>query len=456
MKNKRKPKPSIRCAIYTRKSTDEGLEMDFNSLDAQTEACANYIKSQKSEGWIQVAEKYEDAAVSGGTLERPALKRLISDIESDLVDVVVVYKMDRLSRSLLDFAQLAEIFEQNNASFTSVTQSFSTTTSMGRLTLNMLLSFAQFEREVISERIRDKYHASRKRGIFMGGRPILGYDIGDRKLIINHEEAKTVRHIFKRFTKIGSATKLVQELKKQGVVGKCWTSSAGREHVGKPFTKNTLYTVLKNRTYIGDVAFKGEVYPGEHDAIIDKKLWDQVHSIFDKNRHQRANRTRSQSAAPLQGLIRCGSCKKAMYPTYSKKRNKSYAYYLCSNVSKNGHNTCPLRSVPAGDIEKLVFDQLREIFRTPEMIAKVWLSANELDQHPVSEREIRDALTGLEPVWDTLFPAEQSRIIGLLVRQIEVYPDGVEIRLIGDGIDELTMELLLPADEIGAEPCTLH
>jgi site-specific DNA recombinase len=278
----------LRCAVYTRKSTEEGLDMEFNSLDAQREACEAYVASQKPEGWLLLGDHYDDGGFSGGTLERPALRRLLTDIEAGRVDVVVVYKIDRLSRSLMDFAKLVEVFDRNNVTFVSVTQSFNTTTSMGRLTLNILLSFAQFEREVIGERIRDKFAASRKKGMWMGGFVPLGYDVNDRKLIINKAEAATVRMIFERFIKIGSATELVRKLRAEGVRGK----------QGKLVDKGYVYKLLNNRVYVGEAVHKGLAYPGEHQAIIDRVLWDRVHTVLGESPRKRA-------ATPARRRRRC-------------------------------------------------------------------------------------------------------------------------------------------------------
>src|SRR5215208_745239 len=255
----------VRCAVYTRKSSEEGLEQEFNSLDAQRDACEAYIASQKAEGWVLVPDRYDDGGLSGATLERPALKRLLADIEAHRIDVVVVYKIDRLSRALMDFAKLVEVFDRNNVTFVSVMQSFNTMTSMGRLTLNILLSFAQFEREVIGERIRDKFVASRKKGMGMGGFVPLGYDVKDRKLVVNAAEAKKVRMIFERFTKLGSATALVRALQTEGVTGK----------QGKLIDKSYVYKLLNNRVYIGQAVHRGTAYPGEHQAIVSQPLWDK-------------------------------------------------------------------------------------------------------------------------------------------------------------------------------------
>ena len=262
-----------RCAIYTRKSSEEGLDMEFNSLDAQREACEAYVASQKAEGWAAIRERYDDGGFSGGTLERPGLKQMVADVEAGLIDVIVVYKIDRLSRSLMDFAKLVEIFDRNDVTFVSVTQSFNTTTSMGRLTLNILLSFAQFEREVIGERIRDKFAASRKKGMWMGGYVPLGYDVKDRKLVINEAEAATVRMIFERFVAIGSATTLAKALVAEGV----------RNKRGKLIDKGFLYKLLNNRVYLGEAVHKGAAYAGEHEAIVSRDLWDKVHAILGES-----------------------------------------------------------------------------------------------------------------------------------------------------------------------------
>ena len=280
----------LRCAVYTRKSTEEGLDMAFNSLDAQREACHAYIASQKPEGWIPVRDDYDDGGFSGGNLDRPALQRLMQDIEDGLVDVVVVYKIDRLSRSLMDFSRLVDVFDRHGVTFVSVTQSFNTTTSMGRLTLNILLSFAQFEREVIGERIRDKVAASRRRGMWMGGTVPLGYRVENRKLVIDDREAAIVRTIFERFLKLGSATLLARQLRDEGI-----TSRKGRL-VDKGF----IYKLLGNRIYIGDAMHKGTAYPGQHQPIISQDLWDKVHSIMAESPRARA-KDPGANPCPAQG-----------------------------------------------------------------------------------------------------------------------------------------------------------
>ena len=430
-----KPICKVRCAVYTRKSTEEGLEMEFNSLDAQREACEAYIASQKPEGWVLYPEPYDDGGFSGGTLDRPALKRLLADIEDGRIDVVVVYKIDRLCRSLMDFAKLVEVFDRGGVTFVSVTQSFNTTTSMGRLTLNILLSFAQFEREVIGERIRDKIAASRKRGMWMGGFVPLGYEVRDRKLVINEPEAATVRIIFKRFVEVGSATALARTLAAEGV----------RTRRGRLVDKGFLYKLLNNRVYIGDAVHKGTAYPGEHEAIITRALWDKVHAILRESPRVRAGRTRAATPALLKGLI-FGPTGCAMTPTHTRRGDKLYRYYVSQSVLKRGADACPVGRVPAAEIEGAVVDQLRGLLRAPEVIVGTWRSARpEIDG--LSEAEVREALEGLDPLWDELFPAEQARIVQLLVERVEVGLEGVDIRLRVDGLARLVHELGGMADD---------
>src|SRR4051794_30742479 len=368
----------LRCAVYTRKSSEEGLEQEFNSLDAQREACEAYIASQKPEGWLLVPDRYDDGGISGATLERPALQRLLADIEARRVDVVVVYKIDRLSRALMDFAKLVEVFDRNSVTFVSVTQSFNTTTSMGRLTLNILLSFAQFEREVIGERIRDKFAASRKKGMWMGGFVPLGYDVKERKLIVNEANAKTVRMIFERFTKIGSATTLVRALRAEGVTGR----------YGKLVDKGYIYKLLNNRTYIGKAVHKGTIYSGEHEAIISQALWDKVHSILTDSPRLRAARTRAQTPALLKGLI-FGPTGRAMTPTHTRKSGKLYRYYVSTDVLKHDAEACTVRRVPAAEIESAVIEQVRGLLRSPEIIVRTWRAVRgSLDD--LSEGDVRE------------------------------------------------------------------
>jgi site-specific DNA recombinase len=420
----------LRCAVYTRKSSEEGLEQEFNSLHAQRESCEAYIASQRSEGWALIREHYDDGGVSGGTLERPGLKLLLADIEEGLIDVVVVYKIDRLSRSLMDFSKLVEVFDRNNVTFVSVTQSFNTTTSMGRLTLNILLSFAQFEREVTGERIRDKIAASRKKGMWMGGTVPLGYDVKDRKLLINKPEAKTVRMMFERFVEIGSATVLARESRANGVTSK----------QGKPISKGYLYRLLNNRVYIGEAVHKGDSYPGQHKGIIPRKLWDKVHTILTESPRKRACNTRAQTPALLKGLL-FGPDGAAFSPTHTRKMNRLYRYYVSQTVLRHGAGTCPVGRVPAAEIEAAVIGQLRAVFRQPEIIIGTWKAAKPHDAD-ITEDEVREALTNFDPLWDELFPAEQARIIQLLVERVDICLGGLDIQLRVDGLSMLVSEMV--------------
>jgi DNA invertase Pin-like site-specific DNA recombinase len=418
----------VRCAVYTRKSSEKGLEQEFNSLDAQREACEAYVASQRAEGWLLLQDRYDDGGVSGGTLERPALKRLIADIEAGMVDVVVVYKIDRLSRSLMDFAKLVEVFDAQNVTFVSVTQSFNTTTSMGRLTLNILLSFAQFEREVIGERIRDKFAASRARGMWMGGWAPLGYDIKDRKLIVNEPEAKTVRMIFERFARIGSATLLAKALANEGV----------RTKRGTLFDKGSLYKLIGNRVYLGQAVHKGVAHPGEHEAIVLQVLWDRAHAAISESPRKRAAKARAQTPALLKGLL-YGPTGAAMSPTHTRKGGRLYRYYVSQSVLKQGRDACPIARVPAGEIEAAVIDQLRILLQAPKVIVATWHAARKLANH-ITEAEVRDSLQRLDPLWNELFPAEQARIVQLLVERIDVREQGISIRLRTDGLASIANE----------------
>ena len=415
----------LRCAVYTRKSTEEGLEMEFNSLDAQREACEAYIASQRAEGWLLVPDRYDDGGFSGGTLERPALKRLTADIEARRVDVIVVYKIDRLSRSLMDFARLVEVFDRNAATFVSVTQSFNTTTSMGRLTLNILLSFAQFEREVTGERIRDKFAASRKKGMWMGGWAPLGYDIRDRKLIVNAAEAAHIRFIFERFARLGSVTKLIPILAAEGITAKS----------GKPVDKGYLYRIISNPVYVGEARHKGTSYPGEQEALINHALWRRVQDILKENPRKRAANSRARTPALLKGLI-FGPNGTAMTPTHTRRNGKLYRYYLDMDVLKRGAAPAPVSRVAAGDVERAVIDQLRAILRAPEIIVRTWRAARRKVDN-ITEAEVRGALEQLDPLWDELFAAEQARLVQLLVERVDVQEDGVEIRFRVDGLASL-------------------
>jgi site-specific DNA recombinase len=430
-----KPQRRLRCAIYTRKSSEEGLEQEFNSLHAQREACEAYIASQKSEGWALVRDQYDDGGISGGTLERPGLKQLLADIEEGLIDVVVVYKIDRLSRSLMDFSKLVEVFDRNSVTFVSVTQSFNTTTSMGRLTLNILLSFAQFEREVTAERIRDKVRASRMKGIWMGGPVPLGYDVKDRKLVVNDAEAAKVSAVFERFVEIGSATVLARELRQDGY----------RNKQGTLIDKGYLYRLLNNRVYRGDAMHKGTAYPGEHQAIINDELWGRAHAIFGESPRKRANNCRAQTPALLKGLLFTATGA-AMTPSSTKKGTRQYRYYVSMDVLKNrdaGEGDSP-RRLAADTVESAVIHEIRRVLRTPETVAQVLATLARDGHDDFAEADAIAALQGFHGLWGQLFPAEQARILQLLVRRVTVTTEGLVIDLRTDGISGVMRDLMMP------------
>jgi len=349
----------LRCAIYTRKSSEEGLEQDFNSLDAQREACEAFIASQKREGWTLVGEMYDDGGFSGATMDRPAFQRLLSDVSTGKIDVVVVYKVDRLTRSLSDFAKIVDIFDKHAVSFVSVTQQFNTTSSMGRLTLNILLSFAQFEREVTGERIRDKIAASKKKGMWMGGQPSLGYDVKDRKLIVNATEAETVRHIFRRYVELKSVRELTEDLDGAGIVSKVRTASDGSLYGGRPIARGALYLMLQNRIYRGEIVHKGKSYPGEHEAIVDETLWNNVQAILAQNRVERANGTPGHGPNLLTGILFDAQGGR-MSPTHANKRGTRYRYYISRSLLEGSAKAkAEGQRIPAVALESLVVRRIR-------------------------------------------------------------------------------------------------
>jgi site-specific DNA recombinase len=393
--------PAIRCAIYTRKSSEEGLEQEFNSLDAQREAGEAYIASQKAEGWIVLPERYDDGGYSGGNMDRPALGRLLADIESGNVDCVVVYKVDRLSRSLMDFARIMETFETHHVSFVSVTQHFNTTHSMGRLTLNILLSFAQFEREIIGERIRDKKAAMARKGKWFGGTPVLGYDIdrsnGSPKLVINAIEAAKVREIFALYLKRGSLLQVVQELEKRGWPNKAWRTRAGREMGGRPFDKCSVYNLLTNPIYAGKIRHKNELHEGEHKAIVTPDVFTEVQKMLRHNGRSGGAEVRNKYGALLRSLLYCKSCGRTMVHTFTGRGNKRYRYYTCTSAIKNGWGTCPSKSLPAGEVEQVVVEQIRCIGQDSDLLAEVLQQArkhvdDELASIGVQQRDLQHEL----------------------------------------------------------------
>lgn len=374
-----------RCAIYTRKSTEEGLDQDFNSLDAQREACAAYIQSQKHEGWTAVPSVYDDGGYSGGSLERPALQRLLADIEAGRIDVIVVYKVDRLTRALSDFAKLVEVFDRCGVSFVSITQQFNTTTSMGRLTLNILLSFAQFERELIGERVRDKVAASRRKGIWMGGIVPLGYDVKDRKLIVNKHEARTVADIYRRYLRVKSVGALQVELDASGIKSKRRVHRNGTAYGNQGFSQGALYLLLQNRTYRGEAIHKGNAFPGEHRAIIEQSLWDAVQSVLAENRIKRASGTNTKAPSLLTGLL-FDETGERLTPTWSIKKGTRYRYYVSTSLIKGGRRVpSSRRRIPAGDLETIIAERVRKLLSNRGELLE---AVDERDRSNIGHRQL--------------------------------------------------------------------
>ena len=427
-----------RCAIYTRKSSEEGLEQAFISLDAQREACEAYIKSQRHEGWTTLVTMYDDGGISGGTMERPALKRLLADIEAKKIDTVVVYKVDRLTRSLSDFAKIVDVFDEGGVSFVSITQQFNTTTSMGRLTLNMLLSFAQFEREVTGERIRDKIAASKKKGLWMGGNPPLGYGVVERKLIVNEPEAERVRHIFRRYAALGSVRLLSHELDSYGIVSKARRKANGEPYGARPFARGALYLMLQNRIYRGEIVHKDASYPGEHAAIVDEELWTTVAERLSASRRDRDGGATAKAPSLLVGLLH-DETGIPMTPTHAVKNGKRYRYYVSRTLVTGSRSQGPGgRRLPAGDVEALVIDRLCTYLTNCRDVHDA-LSAHVPDA-PEQEQLIARAVE-LGQTWRRRPGAEQRAMISSLLARIDIRADRIDIHL-----DRARLAAILRAD----------
>jgi site-specific DNA recombinase len=484
---------TFRCAIYTRKSTEEGLEQEFNTLDAQRDAGEAYIKSQQHEGWVCLPGQYDDGGYTGANMDRPALRRLLADIDAGKVDCVVVYKVDRLSRSLLDFARIMETFERHNVSFVSVTQAFNTATSMGRLILNVLLSFAQFEREMISERTRDKIAATRRKGKWSGGMPILGYTVVQTKLVVDDDEAERVRQIFGLYLEQQSLLAVVKELNARGWRTKRWTTRKGTARGRRLFDKNGLYQLLTNVAYIGKVKYKDEVHDGEHEPIVDAEVFNQAQTVLQRNGRSGGRAVRNKHGALLRGLLRCAACDCGMSHTYSAKGNRQYRYYVCTRAQQRGWQACPSPSVPAGEMERFVLDQIKCVGRDPLVIKETLIQARRqaeekierlkaergdlcgrlrddhaelgrlaadsrpgdprladahdrirdaerrvteiddelaaLDGELVDEAEVVAALADFDALWDCLAPREQARVMELLVERVAYDGEGGSISI---------------------------
>jgi len=410
MEETKQPKKLNYCAIYTRKSSTEGLDKDFTSLDAQREAALNYIKSQKHEGWLPLPEAYDDGGFTGANLDRPGLQKLLSDIKSQKINCVVVYKVDRLSRSLTDFAKLLEFFDKNGVTFVSVTQAFNTNTSMGRLTLNILLSFAQFEREIISERTKDKLSAARKRGQWTGGYIPIGYRLEEKdkkkKLVIEPEGAKLVKEIFDLYLKGNSTLKITQLFNKRGLRTYQITCKNGRVIGGVKFSVAKIQWMLRYVAYMGKVDYNGQIYDGEHEAIIDEETFKKTQALLDQNHRERKVTKNTDCTGLLSRILHCRVCNTFMVHTYTIKHGThKYRYYTCTNAQKYGHSSCPTRSVNSKAIEDAVINCLQEIY-----------SNKQKTENHTYKQEV-DAL--LSPVWDTLYPEEKRRILKILLKEVD-------------------------------------
>ncbi|MBP9907731.1 MAG: recombinase family protein [Rhodoferax sp.] len=443
------PKPRKRCAVYCRVSSDERLEQEFNSIDAQKEAGQSYVASQRSEGWIPVVDDYDDPGFSGGNTERPGLKRLMADIERGLVDIVVVYKIDRLTRSLADFSKMVEVFERQGVSFVSVTQQFNTTTSMGRLMLNVLLSFAQFEREVTGERIRDKIAASKRKGLWMGGMPPLGYDVANRLLVVNETEAQLVRRIFGEMLTIGSTTRIAQGLAIEGITTKSWTTQDGQVRSGTSMDKKYLFKLLRNRIYLGELSHKGSWFPGAHAAIIDHGLWGQVHEVLARNPHVRSveTQTRESTEALLRGLL-FGPSGDPMYPTYASKNKRKYRYYVSKAEMRFGAAGKTHERIPAAEVEAATVNQVKTVLSSPEAITAVCKSL-ELQGVRINEDVVVMGLHQLGEAWEQLYWAERIRIVKLMIERVDLVAGGLKVKWHALGWKELIKEFA--AKGFGAE-----
>jgi len=487
-----------RCIIYTRKSTEKGLEQDYNSLDAQRESAENYIKSQNHNGWQLLPTHYDDGGYSGGTTERPALKRLMDDIKAGGIDVIVVYKLDRLSRSLLDFMNLAEFFEQHNVGVISVTQDINTSTSSGRMMLNILMTFCQFEREILVERIKDKIAGAKRRGKYCGGPPILGYNVipETKKLVVNLEEAKIVQEAFSLYARLGSSLKVIRLLNEKGYRSKGWTSQKSRCHTGSEFTLKIIHRILTNPIYIGMIRHKENIYEGEQDAIIDRPLWDKVQYLLRENCNCEPGAKRNATESPFKGLLVCGYCGGAFGITYSNKKNRRYMYYICVKDHVRGERECPLGRIAAGDLDKIILRQLARIFQAPSMLVKLCTELQEQEQKrrkalqlqqaeiEKAQQNIRDQIhdggdmvslkpefseltrqmtelqielqalgevysTGdlattcdsIEAIWEELFPAERYKLAHQVIEKITLYEDRLVMDVKHHGLKSLIREL---------------
>jgi len=432
---------NVSCAIYTRKSSEEGLEQSFNSLDAQREACRAFIVSQKHEGWIAFPDQYDDGGLSGGTMERPALKRLLADIQAGDIQTVVVYKVDRLTRSLTDFAKIIEIFDSHEVSFVSITQQFNTTSSMGRLTLNVLLSFAQFEREITGERIRDKFAASKKKGMWMGGFVPLGYDCVDRKLIVNRAEASTVREIFRQYLKLGCVKKLKQFLDRNEYRSKARIGSDGRRTGGTMISRGALYHLLNNRIYIGEISHRDQHYQGQHHAIIQKSVWDEVAERLRSNNQSHRSGKSSSSPSLLGGKLFDTSGVR-FTPTHAVKGGKRYRYYTSQAVIDHSGAKPKFTRFPAQELEQIVMSQTHTLLSAPDK----WIAAIE----DASSREVALCRTQeLANTWQKIGAEEQDQFVRAILARVVLGHSNASIE-----IDHVNLIATLLGDKAEARQCS--
>jgi len=466
-----KPAPKT-VAIYCRKSTEEGLDREFNSLDAQRQSCEQFASSQRGEGWVVSPERYDDGGFSGGNTDRPGLQRLMADVDAGKVQVIAVYKLDRMSRSLTDFVGLLQRLDAKQVAFVSVTQHFNTATPMGRLMLNILICFAQFERENTIERIRDKVAATKRQGRWCGGVPILGYDVapGGRKLVVNAAEAEQVRAIFALYLAKRGLVGVIRELDARGWSNKAWTSGTGHRRGGKAFSKSTLSRLLTNILYTGNIRYRGDLIRGEHAPIVDQATYDAVQSLLQRQQRSGGGETKTKHHALLRGLLTCAPCGCGMTYCWSRRGTTLYQYYTCDRSRSHGADTCPMPSLPAAELERLVVDEIAAICRDPRLAGPVIAEAvrqqaEKVDslrtrvrdaealvatfgEHPERDRDrltqagaqldaaralladteatilpkaaARSALAQFEPVWSALVPAERVQLLRALVERIRV------------------------------------
>jgi site-specific DNA recombinase len=428
--------PPKRCAIYSRKSSEEGLEQTFNSLHAQRLACEAFVKSQAGEGWRLVKTAYDDGGFSGATMDRPALKALLAHVKEKRIDVVVVYKVDRLTRSLADFAKIVEVFDAHGVSFVAVTQQFNTTTSMGRLTLNVLLSFAQFEREVTGERIRDKIAASKQKGMWMGGVPPLGYDLRDRRLVVNKAEAETVRFIFRLYLELKTVRRVREELGRRSIVSKQWVSRGNVRHGGFPFGRGALYHVLANPIYLGEIRHRSVTYPGHHEAIIEREIWERVQEMLSKKAAHPRGRTVRKSAGLLMGKLFDDSGE-PLYSSWAKKRQRRYRYYVSKRLVRGTAN--PDDSgwrLPAEGTEEAVVAGMRQILSDRGALAST------LKAFGFAAAELKQAVEAIYSKVESSQQVETTEDMSPLIERVELKREGMKITL--------NLRALLPADRFPA------